>query len=219
MTSFLNQKKRENDPASFSVWIRKNGAQVKSTVTPDQAAAERAKNAPTAGIAAEKLSEKGLSQSGYASFLASEADRIFKEEKQKYAQEESAALEKNLSGYARYLTSHEEAQASLRKQMIERIGKGESFNIESAYQIALASGLTDENARVAANLGVTAAKEKATSRLLEMILAQRLKESRAVEYARSMGFSEEEVERFGAYAKQINATSTTSSSFPYDFFK
>ena len=118
----------------------------------------------------------------------------------------ASALEKNLSGYARYLTSHEEGQASLRKQMIDRIGKGGSFNTETAYQIALSSGLTDENAKVVASLGVAAAKEKATSRLLEMILEQRLLAYRAMAYAREMGFNEDEVQKFGEYAKQINST-------------
>ena len=217
MTTFINQKKRENDPASFSSWIRKSGTTVQNDLTPDKAASVKARSAPTHGIHAERLFEKGLSTSGYANYLADEAERSFKNAKQKYEQDTASALEKNLSGYARYLTSHEEGQASLRKQMIDRIGKGESFNTESAYQIALSAGLTDENARVAASLGVTAAKERATSRLLEMILDMRLKDTRAMEYARSMGFNDEEIEKFGAYAREINATKNTSS-FPDDFF-
>lgn len=217
MTTFLNKKKRENDPKGFAVWMRQNGTQMQNSITPDDAAATKARSAPTHGVHAERLFEKGLSSSGYASFLADEAERAFKSAKQKYEQDSASALEKNLSGYARYLTSHEEGQASLRKQMIDRIGSGESFDTETAYQIALSSGLTDENARVAASLGVTAAKEKATSRLLEMILDQRLKENRVMEYARSMGFTEEEVEKFGAYAKQINS-SKNASSFPDNFF-
>lgn len=217
MTAFITQKKRENDPQSFSIWMRKNGTQMKNTLTPDKAATLKVKSAPTQGLAAEGLFDKGLSGSGYARFLGEEAARSFQNAKKAYAEDSASALEKNLSGYARYLTSHEEGQASLRKQMIDRIGKGESFNTETAYQIALSAGLTDENAKVAASLGVAAAKEKATSRLLEMILEERLKDYRVMEYARSMGFNEEEVERFGAYAREINATKAPST-FPDGFF-
>jgi hypothetical protein len=217
MTSFFTQKKRENNPQSFSTWMRKNGTQIKNTLTPDKAATIKIKSAPTQGLAAEGLFGKGLSNSGYARFLGDEAKRSFQNAKKLYAEDSASALEKNLSGYARYLTSHEEGQASLRKQMIDRIGKGGSFNTETAYQIALSSGLTDENAKVAASLGVAAAKEKATSRLLEMILAERLKDYRAMEYAREMGFNEEEIEKFGAYAREINDV-RAPSYFPDGFF-
>ena len=217
MTAFITQKKRENNPQSFSTWMRKNGTQMKNTLTPDKAATLKVKSAPTQGLSAERLFGKGLSNSGYARFLGDEAARSFQNAKKSYIEDSASALEKNLSGYSRYLTSHEEGQASLRKQIIDRIGKGGSFNTETAYQIALSSGLTDENARVAASLGVAAAKEKATSRLLEMILEERLKDYRVMEYARTMGFNEEEVERFGAYAREINATKVPSN-FPDDFF-
>ncbi len=217
MTSFLTQKKKENNPASFSVWMRKNGVQSQNSLTPDKAATIKAKSAPTHGLSAERLFDKGLSNSGYAQFLEGEAEKSFQAAKQQYAQDSASAFEKNLSGYARYLTSHEEAQASLRKQMIDRISKGESFNTEIAYQMALSTGLTDENAKIAASLGVAAAKEKASSRLLEMILEKRLKDIRAMEYARSMGFNEEEIEKFGAYAREINSTKSPSS-FPDDFY-
>ena len=217
MTAFITQKKRENNPQSFSTWMRKSGTQMKNTLTPDKSAVVKIKSAPTHGRAAEGLFGKGLSNSGYARFLADEAERSFQNAKKVYAEDSASTLEKNLSGYAKYLTSHEEGQASLRKQMIERIGRGESFDTEGAYQIAIAAGLTEENARAAATLGVAAAKERATSRLLEMILEQRLQAARVTEYARSMGFNDEEVERFAAYAKQINSTKVPSQ-LPGDLF-
>ncbi|MBP3592490.1 MAG: hypothetical protein J6K14_08415 [Clostridia bacterium] len=217
MTAFITKKKRENEPGSFSVWMRKHGTELKNELTPDKAATIKAKSAPTHGTNAEALFDKGLTGSGYARFLADEADRSFKAAKQNYDRDAASTLEKNLSGYARYLTSHREAQDTLRKQMIERIGRGESFDTEGAYQIAIAAGLTEENARAAATLGVAAAKERATSRLLEMILEQRLQAARVTEYARSMGFNDEELERFAAYAKQINSTKVPSQ-LPGDLF-
>ena len=87
----------------------------------------------------------------------------------------------------------------------------------NAKILRIAAGLTEENARAAATLGVAAAKERATSRLLEMILEQRLQAARVTEYARSMGFNDEELERFAAYAKQINSTKVPSQ-LPGDLF-
>ena len=92
MTTFLNKKKRENDPKGFAAWMRQSGTQMQNSITPDDAAATRARSAPTHGIHAEKLYEKGLSSSGYASFLADEAERAFKSAKQKYAQDSASNL-------------------------------------------------------------------------------------------------------------------------------
>ena len=206
MTALLSKQKKENEPGSFSVWMRKYGTELKNDLTPDKAASARARSLPTHGAVAESLFDKGLNKSGYASFLAKEADQSFDKAKRQYAKDVSSTLEKNLSGYAKYLTSHRETQASLRKQMIDRIGRGESFDENAAYEMAISVGLTDENARSAASLGVAAAKERASSRLLEMILEQRLLAFRAMAYAREMGFNEDEVQKFGEYAKQINST-------------
>ena len=60
MTTFLNKKKRENDPKGFAVWMRQNGTQIQNSITPDDAAATKARSAPTHGVHAEKLYEKGL---------------------------------------------------------------------------------------------------------------------------------------------------------------
>ena len=212
MTDFLTKKKKENKPTDFASWIRKYGTANTNAVTPDRAATLRAKSAPTYGKNAEWLSENGLLTSGYARYLSETAERDFSAAKQKYAADEAAAKEKNLSGYARYLTSHEDKQSSLHKQMIDSIGRDESFNLEDAYQKAIAAGLTDENARSAAELGVATAKKRITSRLLELILKDRLSKKRVEDYARAAGFSDEEVERFGLYAQVIGG-STFSQIF------
>ncbi len=200
----LTKRKRANEPSSFASWIRKHGATELRTITPDAAATVRAKSAPTYGKTAEQLFEKGLQGSGYARYLSDEAERVFANTKNTYQTELSQTKEKNLRGYARYLTSHKNQQDTLKKQMIDRIGRGESFNTESAYHQAIAAGLTDENARTAAELGVAAAKERATSRLLKMILEKRLSWSRTENYALSLGFTQQEAKRFSEYAALVN---------------
>ncbi len=206
MTDFLTKKKRENEPTTFASWIRKYGETGINALTPDGAATVRAKSLPTYGKNAEALFEKGLQGSGYARFLSEKATRDFSAAKQKYAAETAKTREQNLSGYARYLTSHKEKQETLRKQMIDRIGRGESLDAENAYRQAIAAGLTEENAKAAADLGIAAAKERKTSRLIDMILKERLSQKRVEEYARAMGFAEDEIKRLGLYAYVIGGT-------------
>lgn len=206
MIDALSRKKRENEPTGFAAWVRKNGATVSGTVTPDRAATLRAKSAPTYGKTAEQLFESGLQGSGYARFLADEASRGFDAAKKAYAKELSAVKEKNVRGYANYLSAHEKKQDTLYRQMVDRIGRIESLDPEVGYHLALGAGLTDENARRAAEDGAAAAKERITSRLLRLILEERISKSRVEEYARGMGFTDEEIERFGIYANKVNGS-------------
>ena len=190
---------------------------MKDIPTPDALRTEQAKSESKSGLSAELLHEKGLSSAGYARFVQNEAAKGFDRQRAEYDKSLAEVKEKNLSAYARYLTSHRQAQTDLQRTMIERIGRGESFDTENAYQIALAAGLTDTNARAAAELGVAAAKERASSRLLTMILEERLQDYRAKAYALKMGFSEEEAEKFAQYAKEINSTKIPSK-LPSDLF-
>jgi hypothetical protein len=41
MTTFLNKKKRENDPKGFAAWMRQSGTQMQNSITPDDAAATK----------------------------------------------------------------------------------------------------------------------------------------------------------------------------------
>lgn len=205
MTEELTRLKKQNAPDSFSVWIRKYGTAASTSGGADSAAGAFARNTLTRGAGAERLFDKGLEDSGYARYLSEQAKKSFESEKQALAAENDARKEKNLSGYARYLTSHEESQKSLTRKVTESIGKGESLDLENAYRVALAAGLTEENARAAAEIGIGEAKKQATAQLLEMILEKRLQAYRVKQYALKMGFSEEEAETFGAYAKDINS--------------
>ena len=209
MTEDLTRLKKQNAPDSFSVWLRKQGAAA-STAGADSAARAFAANTLTHCTGAERLFDKGLEESGYARYLSDQAKKSFEEQKKALATENAARKEKDLSGYARYLTSHEESQKSLTRRVTESIGKGKSFDLENAYRVALAAGLTEENARAAAEIGIGAAKKQATAQLLEMILEKRLQANRVKKYALEIGFSEQEAETFGAYAKDINAVSIPS---------
>ena len=218
MTQDLTRLKKENAADSFSVWMRKFGTAMTDPSAKDTAASALARSAVSHGARAEGLYEKGLQGGGYARYLENEVHRGYEKARQAYDAENEATKEKNLSGYARYLTEHEEKQGNLKRKVTESISKGESLDFESAYQVALASGLTEENARAAAEIGIEAAKKQATAHLLEMILEKRLQYYRVKEYALQMGFSEEEAARFSQYAKDIN-TVVTPSKIPENLFE
>ena len=217
MTEDLIRLKKQNAPDGFSVWIRKYGT-AQSGGNADTIASELARSTHTHGTGAERLYGKGLSDSGYASYLAQQEKRSLEAQKKALASESAATREKNLSGYAKYLTSHEESQKSLTRRVTESISRGDSLDLENAFRVALAAGLTEENARSAAEIGIGAAKKQATAELLEMILDKRLQSHRVKQYALKMGFSEEEAETFSAYAKDIN-TVKVPNEIPDNLFE
>lgn len=218
MKDNLTLLKKENAPDSFSVWMRKYAKDKVTLPTPDAAAAIRARGAAEHGANAEALYGMGLQNGGYAQYLKAQAERDFASAKAAYKAATEAAKEKNLSGYARYLTDHEQKQSNLKRKITESIANGDSLDLESAYRTALAAGLTDKNARIAAEIGTEAAKKQITGRLIEMILDKRLQTYRVEKYAKEMGFSDEEAARFAAYAKDIN-TVKIPSKIPDNLFE
>lgn len=218
MTEDLIRLKKQNAPDGFSVWIRKYGTSASNAAGADAIAKEFAQNAVTRGRSAESLCGKGLADSGYASYLAGQEKKSLEAQKKALDAENAARREKNLSGYAKYLTSHEESQKRLTRKVTESISRGDSLDMENAFRIALAAGLTEQNARSAAEIGIGAAKKQATAELLEMILEKRLQAHRVKQYALKMGFSEEEAETFSAYAKDIN-TVNVPNKIPDNLFE
>lgn len=204
MTDDMKLLKKRNAPDSYSVWLRKNPTVKNAYPTPDAAATDRARSAVRHGATAEALFGMGLQSGGYAQYLTKQADLNFKNAKQAYKAAESGAKAAGLSGYAKYLTAHEEKQTSLARQVTDSIGRGESLDAENAYRVALASGLTEKNARIAAEVGIETAKKRMTSHIIEAIIDKKLSQRRTVEYAKKLGFSDAEAESFGAYAEQIN---------------
>ncbi len=218
MTENLMQLKKKNAPDTFSVWMRKYSTAKTTLPTSDDAAATRVRAGVGHGANAEALYGMGLQNGGYAQYLKTQTERDFASAKTAYKTASDAVKEQNLSGYARYLSDHEQKQSNLKRRVTESIASGDSLDLENAYRVALASGLTEKNARIAAEIGIEAAKKQISGRLIQMILDKRLATYRVSKYAKEMGFSDEEAERFAAYAKDINSVKTPSK-IPDDLFE
>ncbi|HBJ18273.1 MAG TPA: hypothetical protein DDY70_00795, partial [Clostridiales bacterium] len=110
----------------------------------------------------------------------------------------------NRRWYENYLASYEKEQSSLLERAYKTISEGENFDEDTAYRQALAMGLDAKTAKAVASEGAALAKEKVRRALYRAILSGGYGRARAVAYAKSYGYSDEEASAFGDYAEKVN---------------
>ena len=111
-----------------------------------------AKSDPDYGAAAEKLSDGGLSKTGYVSYLREQNKAAYRAagEKTLAAGEERAKNDR--SGYLSYLEKWEAEQDALMQKTLTSLSESKTSGMDAAYADALAAGLSDERARIVSRL-------------------------------------------------------------------
>ena len=137
----------KNRSLSYAEWLKKYGAKVEE-IALENAGTDRAKGSPDYGAAAQTLSDRGLSKTGYADYLReknAETYRILTDAKRAKNDAREAG---NRSGYLAYLQKWESDQDSLMQKTLSQLAETRVSGIEAAYADALAAGLTEDRARI-----------------------------------------------------------------------
>jgi hypothetical protein len=191
------QKILENDKRTYTAWLSDNGINAEKIAGEKIAKAMKDSSLSRVdyGVKAQRLSEKGLLDDGYAEYLRSSLqDKAAA--KIKTADEELIQNRyKNARGYAEYVEKYNALQGKIMESVKKTITDMECFDINQAYEIALKEGLSDENAMATAALGVNSAREKVTDDVIRFVLKNRLTEIVARRYAMNQGLSEPYVKR------------------------
>ena len=108
----------------------------------------RAKRSPDYGAAAEELTDKGLSKTGYAEYLREKNEEAYKALADANRAKNDAREAGNRSGYLAYLQKWESDQDSLMQKTLSHLAEARVSGIEAAYADALAAGLTEDRARI-----------------------------------------------------------------------
>ena len=121
--------------------------------TPDEdalrdAQTSRAKRSPDYGAAAEKLTDRGLSKTGYAEYLRGKNEEAYKTLTDANRAKNDAREAGNRSGYLAYLKKWETDQDELMQKTLSHLAETRVSGIEAAYADALAAGLTEDRARI-----------------------------------------------------------------------
>ncbi len=163
-----------------------------------------AKTSPLYGKSGEALRGMGLADSGYASYLKRNNDSFLNETKKSLYADYLKNLDSAKDSYANYLISYREKQTNIAKSLIDRLENDGILDFNKAYQLAIEQGLSEENARAAAESGTKAARDKIYNKIIEVISRYRYSRERAEIYAKEMGLTEKDVKSLGDYAYRIN---------------
>ena len=194
-------------------WLKTYGSQIDDGYRDLLASADRtyALSSPTYANGGELLSEMGLLQSGYQSYLSGQAyaTRQAAQDKAKIHRQKAIT-----QGYKDYLDSYDSRRKSYMKTALSAIKSLGTTNLNEAYQAAVAEGLGHEDALHLAELGIasnTDSQDKKKQTLLTKLISYRFSKYDGTKFAMQYGFSKEEAAKLAELAEYF------SKSLDYGF--
>ena len=209
----------KNRSLTYAEWLEKNAGQTDGTKL-QTARTGRAKNSPDYGAAAEALSDRGLSRSGYAGYLREKNEESYRSAAADVAMENGS--NDGGKGYLAYLKEWETAQDKLMKKTLSSLSSNRVSNVSDAYADALSAGLTDERARlvsrIAPSLGKYGARRlrEGIAGVLSVSLAAGLSGTEAELLARAFGISEEDAKKVRQTVEDPPANDGASSTADWE---
>lgn len=166
-------------------------------------------SAPGYGALGRRLSENGLTRSGYADYIRNDArDKIS-------AMSESAEHERyldaygDIKGYEKYVSEYKQRQGSIMSDVTELIYNKHVFDIETAFAIAMDAGLSEENALTVSAAATKEAKHKVREEAILYAKENKLSAREVRQYAQSLGLDEKSI----AYILEKLALKNSSSDY------
>lgn len=158
---------------------------------------------PTYGAAAESLSRSGLTEGGYADYLASVAEAGLRDASLAAEATFQRAENEQLSSYAAYLEKLESDRASLREKVLRAIENADVMHYSDAYDYAVTAGLGDTDARAVAESAILREKRASMQEILDKVLHNGYDHKTALRYALASGLSPNDAARIASLADDL----------------
>lgn len=213
--TYVQNKAKSSSKESYEDWLRTNGVNSKEiysdSIKDITADYERAKSGY--GRKAETLSGLGLTTSGYSDYLASSAYSLMQKRKagaqNKYSENEIA----NRKAYSDYIKEISDADSKAYKNVVNTISNEGIVDYEKAYTYAVNAGLSEENAKLAAETASEIARRNLKQSAMKTIISRYFNTNQAREYALALGLSSEDAKELAEYASTINKYSHYDSDY------
>lgn len=157
----------------------------------------------TYGAGAEALDEKGLSGSGYASFLDAKSERRRAAQiadAKSTLQKEDARLK---GSYESYLANEKKQLYTLENRAQSTILSTETVDLALALDIARSAGFPEEQANAVAQRAVALNVNKKKVAIMDYVRKQMISPESAVLYGEAYGLPKETLEELRAYAEKV----------------
>ena len=165
------------------------------------------------GSRAEGLASKGLTHSGYAGYLSSEANRKRSSELD-LARGGALSIEaENRAAYTDYIEKLYAESKKKQDDVIKRLQDSMITDYNKVYELAIKLGLSDKDADAVAKVSTETSIKKLSDKAIITVVSKRMTKEQAEKYAEGLGLPKTEVEKIADYAEIINQ-STNSNNIP-----
>ncbi|MBR4336501.1 MAG: hypothetical protein IKP74_08625 [Clostridia bacterium] len=184
---------------TYREWLKENALPDGGEL--QKASVARAKGSPDYGAGAERLSDRGLSGSGYADWLREKNEGEYRRAIARAREKTAASGPASRKGYLKYLSEWETGQDELMQSTLSRLSSIRVQGATDAYADALSAGLTVDRARLVAKIAPALGKygarrlRQGLSGLLAVSLSANLSGGDAERLARAYGFSAEDAKK------------------------
>ena len=155
------------------------------------------------GTNAERLEDRGLGASGYASFLDDKSERKRAAE----IRDAKGTLEKEEAklrgGYESYLADEKKQLSTLENRVQSTILSTETVDRALALDIAKSAGLSDAQANAVAARAVALNVNKRKSSIMDYVRRQMISPESAVLYGEAYGLPKDALDEIRAYAEKV----------------
>lgn len=205
MKKYLGNQARASGADSYDLYRHKNGIDIASDYSDkaDGIYSKYMKGLATYGANNRKIANKGLQNSGYASYISSRSlsnlGSSLDSLSSKKAKSEAAAL----GGYASYLDSYLRSERSTRSSVISYLVNNDVADRDSAIAYGISRGLSESAAREAAESAYSVTIQRIQNDVLEHAVSLGLDKEGAVLLAKKLGASDEDADRIGGEVEEM----------------
>lgn len=229
--SYLENLEIKHKKESYSDWVKSSGINSERIYKDALRDAETDYKRAGAeyGSLAERLSQNGLSASGYSDYINSSAYAEMQKRKSDALKGYSENEAKNLSGYQSYvsgidkeisketkdylslLTSLNKDGSDLYMETVSTVEKYGIIDYDTAYGMALKAGLSEEDARSAAELSTALTRRALKTKIIEAAIKDNMDGDEARAYAKSLGLNDEDADEIYEYVDSLDKGEYSSS--------
>ena len=191
---------------TYREWLKENAAPDDGGL--QKAEIARAKGSPDYGVGAERLSDRGLSGTGYADWLREKNEEEYRRAIAQVREKTAAAGSADRKGYLKYLSEWETGQDELMQRTLSRLSSTRVTGATDAYADALSAGLTDDRARLVSKIAPALGKyggrrlRQGLAGLLAVSLSANLSGRDVERLARAYGYSSEDAKKLRETVEQ-----------------
>lgn len=191
MKKYLSKNPTLGTPDTYDVYKHKNGLSTTKSYTDavNLIYASSKKNMSSYGANNRLINNKGLQNSGYATYIDDLSENSFASELQSLKDLYSSNESKNRSAYASYLEKYRDKQTQIKDNVMSHLIDNDIVDINTAIAYGVNAGLSREDAEIVGKNAYDITKQKVLNKILEQTVSLGLDKEGAKMLALKMGIS------------------------------